>query len=74
MNQTNFIKIENDRGKIIGVIAVERGSDEELMIVNSFLDQELPFKKATEMEYTSFDGDVVKSTGRATFCHLLPEE
>ena len=73
MNQTNFIKIENDRGKIIGIIAVERGSDEELMIVNSFLDQELPFKKATEMEYTSFDGDVVKCTGRATFCHLLPK-
>ena len=74
MNQTNFIKIENDRGKIIGIIAVERGSDEELMIVNSFLDQELPFKKATEMEYNSFDGDVVKRTGRATFCHLLPKE
>lgn len=73
MNQTNFIKIENDRGKIIGIIAVERGSDEELMIVNSFLEQELPFKKATEMEYTSFDGDVVKRTGRATFCHLLPK-
>jgi len=70
----NFIKIENDRGKIIGVIAVDRGSDEELMIVNSFLDQELPFKKATEMEYNSFDGDVVKRTGRATFCHLLPKE
>jgi hypothetical protein len=72
--EINFIKIENDRGKIIGVIAVDRGSDEELMIVNSFLDQELPFKKATEMEYNSFDGDVVKRTGRATFCHLLPEE
>jgi hypothetical protein len=72
--EINFIKIENDKGKIIGVIAVDRGSDEELMIVNSFLDQELPFKKATEMEYTSFDGDVVKRTGKATFCHLLPEE
>jgi hypothetical protein len=72
--EINFIKIENDKGKIIGVIAVDRGSDEELMIVNSFLDQELPFKKATEMEYNSFDGDVVKRTGRATFCHLLPEE
>jgi hypothetical protein len=72
--EINFIKIENDRGKIIGVIAVDRGSDEELMIVNSFLDQELPFKKATEMEYNSFDGDVVKRTGRATFCHLLPKE
>lgn len=72
--EINFIKIENDKGKIIGVIAVDRGSDEELMIVNSFLDQELPFKKATEMEYNSFDGDVVKRTGKATFCHLLPEE
>ena len=71
--EINFIKIENDKGKIIGVIAVDRGSDEELMIVNSFLDQELPFKKATEMEYNSFDGDVVKRTGRATFCHLLPK-
>jgi hypothetical protein len=72
--EINFIKIENDKGKIIGVIAVDRGSDEELMIVNSFLDQGLPFKKATEMEYNSFDGDVDKRTGRATFCHLLPEE
>ena len=71
--EINFIKIENDKGKIIGVIAVDRGSDEELMIVNSFLDQELPFKKATEMEYNSFDGDVVKRTGKATFCHLLPK-
>lgn len=70
----NFIKIENTRGKIIGVIAVERGSDEEAMIVDSFLDQELPFKKATEVEYDTFDADVVKQTGRATFCHLLPEE
>jgi hypothetical protein len=70
----NFIKIENRRGKIIGVIAVERGSDEETMIVDSFLDQKLPFKKATEVEYDSFDADVVKRAGRATFCHLLPEE
>lgn len=72
--EINFIKIENDRGKIIGVIAVDRGSDEEMMIVNSFLDSGLPFKKATESEYTTFDADVVKRTGRATFCHLLPEE
>jgi hypothetical protein len=70
----NFIKVENARGKIIGVIAVERGSDEEAMIVDSFLDQELPFKKATEDEYAAFDADVVKRTERATFCHLLPEE
>jgi len=70
----NFIKVENARGKIIGVIAVERGSDEEAMIVDTFLDQELPFKKATEDEYAAFDADVVKQTGRATFCHLLPEE
>lgn len=74
MDNINFIKIENTRGKIIGVIAVERGSDEETMIVDSFLDQELPFKKATGVEYASFDADVVKRTGRATFCHLLPEE
>ena len=74
MDNINFIKIENTRGKIIGVIAVERGSDEETMIVDSFLDQELPFKKATEVEYATFDADVVKRTGRATFCHLLPEE
>jgi len=70
----NFIKIENSRGKIIGAIAVERGSEEEAMIVDSFLDQGLPFKKATEDEYASFDADVVKRKGRATFCHLLPEE
>ena len=70
----NFIKVENARGKIIGVIAVERGSDEEAMIVDSLLDQELPFKKATESEYAAFDADVVKQTGRATFCHLLPDE
>jgi hypothetical protein len=74
MDNINFIKIENARGRIIGVIAVERGSDEETMIVNSFLDQELPFKKATEVEYATFDADVVKRTGRATFCHMLPEE
>ena len=74
MDNINFIKIENNRGKIIGVIAVERGSDEETMIVDSFLDQELPFKKATEVEYATFDADVVKRTGRATFCHMLPEE
>jgi hypothetical protein len=72
--EINFIKIENARGKIIGVIAVERGSDEEAMIVDSFLDRKLPFKKATESEYAAFDADVVKSAGRATFCHLLPEE
>jgi hypothetical protein len=72
--EINFIKIENVRGRIIGVIAVERGSDEEMAIVDSFLDQKLPFKKATEVEYASFDADVVKRTGRATFCHLLPEE
>jgi hypothetical protein len=70
----NFIKIENRRGKIIGAIAVERGSEEEEMIVDFFLDRGLPFKKATEVEYASFDADVVKRKGRATFCHLLPEE
>ena len=69
----NFIKIENTRGKIIGVIAVERGSDEEAMIVDSFLDRKLPFSKATESEYAAFDGEVVKHTKNAIYCHLLPK-
>jgi hypothetical protein len=72
--QINFIKIVNYRGKTVGVVAVERGSDEEEAIVDSFIDKGLLFKKATEEEYTSFDADVVSRKGRATFCHLLPEE
>jgi len=72
--EINFIKVLNKNGKIIGAIAVDRGSEEEMAIVNRFLDSGLPFKKATEDEYASFDADVVKQTGRATFCHLLPEE
>jgi hypothetical protein len=72
--EINFIKVLNKNGKIIGAIAVDRGSEEEMVIVNRFLDMGLPFKKATESEYDSFDADVVKRKGRATFCHLLPEE
>lgn len=72
--EINFIKVVNKSGKIIGAIAVDRGSEEEMVIVNRFLDMGLPFKKATEDEYASFDADVIKRKGRATFCHLLPEE
>jgi hypothetical protein len=72
--EINFIKVLNKNGKIIGAIAVDRGSEEEMVIVNRFLDMGLPFNKATEDEYASFDADVVKRKGRATFCHLLPEE
>jgi hypothetical protein len=72
--EINFIKVVNKNGKIIGAIAVDRGSEEEMAIVNRFLDMGLPFNKATEDEYASFDADVVKRKGRATFCHLLPEE
>lgn len=72
--EINFIKVVNKSGKIIGAIAVDRGSEEEMVIVNRFLDMGLPFKQATEDEYASFDADVIKRKGRATFCHLLPEE
>lgn len=71
---TNFIKIENLKGKIIGVIAIEKGSQEEYEIVSMFLEQKKRFKKATESEYHSFDADVIRKKGKATFCHLLPEE
>jgi hypothetical protein len=71
----NFIKVVNPKtDKILAVIAVERGSDEEVMIVDSFIDQDVNFTKATEVEFNEFDGEVVKKTGKATFCHILPEE
>lgn len=72
--ENNFIKVLNNQGRTIGVIAVEKGSEEEIAIVDSFLDKRLTFKKSTEEEYAAFDGDVVKRTRRATFCHMLPEE
>jgi hypothetical protein len=51
----------DDEGEAIGYGAVEKGSDNEIHLVNHALELGIKLEKATKEEFDEFDGDVVKN-------------
>ena len=71
--EMNFIKVIDSRTKnTIGFAVVEKGSREEVMIVERFIDAGFVFDAATEDEFNGFDGDYVKKFGNGMFCTHAP--
>jgi hypothetical protein len=71
--EMNFIKVTNPHtGKAVGFAVVEKGSLEEVMVVDKFIDAGFDFKASNESEFNSFDGDFVKKFGNGMFCTEAP--
>jgi hypothetical protein len=71
--EMNFIKVLDERtGKTVGFAVVEKGSQEEVMIVEKFLDAGFKFKPSSESEFNSFGGDYIKKFENGMFCTHEP--
>ena len=57
----NYFKMVADDGEVMGYGAVEKGSPNEIYLVNQALELDLKLEKATKEEFDEFDGDVVKN-------------
>jgi hypothetical protein len=71
--EMNFIKVIDERTKdTVGFAVVEKGSREETMIVERFIDEGIIFIASSEEEFVNFDGDFVKKFGNGMFCTHAP--
>ena len=71
--EMNFIKVLDERtGKTVGFAVVEKGSQEEVMIVERFMDAGFLFKPSSEQEFGEFKGDYVKKFDKGMFCTETP--
>ena len=69
----NFIKVIDERTRdAVGFAVVEKGSLEESMIVDRFIDEGMIFVASNEEEFSNFDGDFVKRFGNGMFCTHAP--
>ena len=57
----NYFKMVADDGEVMGFGAVEKGSPNEIHLVNQALELDLKLEKATKEEFDEFDGDIVKN-------------
>lgn len=57
----NYFKMVADDGEVMGYGAVEKGSPNEIYLVNQALELNLKLEKTTKEEFDGFDGDVVKN-------------
>jgi hypothetical protein len=71
--EMNFIKVIDERTKdTVGFAVVEKGSREETMIVERFIDEGIIFVASNEEEFVNFEGDFVKRFGNGMFCTHAP--
>jgi hypothetical protein len=71
--EMNFIKVIDGRTKnTIGFAVVEKGSQEEVTIVERFMDAGFSFQPSNEAEFNQFDGDYVKKFSNGMFCTEAP--
>jgi hypothetical protein len=67
--EMNFIKVMNPKtDKVVGFAVVESGSEEEVMIVDKFLDRGFKFSASNETEFCAFDGEFIKKFENGLFC------
>ena len=53
----NYIKIIDSNGETSAIIAVEKGSQNEVTIIDYLIDNNYKFASATKDEYDLFEGD-----------------
>lgn len=58
----NYFKIIDEDGEVVGVGAVEKGSDNEVELINDILQLNFNLEKITRKEYDDYDwGDEIKN-------------
>ena len=56
----NYAKLIDDEGNVLGVLATEPGTVNEVTLVEIAMEQGLNLVKATKDEYDSFEGEEIK--------------
>ena len=56
----NYAKLIDEDGEVVGVLATEPGTPNEVTLVEEAMSLGLRLEPATEEDYTSFEGDEIK--------------
>jgi hypothetical protein len=56
----NYAKLIDENGEVVGVLATEPGTPNEVTLVEKAMSLGLRLEHATEEDYNSFEGDEIK--------------
>jgi hypothetical protein len=56
----NYAKLIDEQGDVVGVLATEPGTPNEVSLVEEAMSLGLRLEPATEEDYNSFEGDEIK--------------
>lgn len=71
--EMNYIRVYHPKlGKTLGFAVVEKGSEEEIFIVDKFVDAGFSFAPSNKEEYEAFQGGFVKKFDNGLFCTEMP--
>jgi hypothetical protein len=56
----NYAKLIDEDGEVVGVLATEPGTPNEVTLVEEAMSLGLRLEPATEEDYNSFEGDEIK--------------
>lgn len=56
----NYAKLIDENGEVVGVLATEPGTPNEVTLVEEAMSLGLRLEPATEEDYNSFEGDEIK--------------
>jgi len=56
----NYAKLIDEDGEVVGVLATEPGTPNEVSLVEEAMSLGLRLEPATEEDYNSFEGDEIK--------------
>jgi hypothetical protein len=56
----NYAKLIDENGEVVGVLATEPGTPNEVSLVEEAMSLGLRLEPATEEDYNSFEGDEIK--------------
>jgi hypothetical protein len=56
----NYAKLIDENGEVVGVLATEPGTPNEVSLVEEAMTLGLRLEPATEEDYNSFEGDEIK--------------
>jgi hypothetical protein len=56
----NYAKLIDENGEVVGVLATEPGTPNEVSLVEEAMKFGLRLEPATEEDYNSFEGDEIK--------------
>ena len=56
----NYAKLIDENGEVVGVLATEPGTPNEVTLIEEAMSLGLRLEPATEEDYNSFEGDEIK--------------